>query len=178
MTGNITEAHYVILGNSNSKTFVDLLSQTIAANKLPLRSAFVAACVKRGGLLEQDGFILEEAMVKKRGRPSSDAIKTETPKPKKKERKLVTPKPITPKKAVKDATRVGPPSPSPPPQESRVEMAGGRGHYLFTSEEDMYFQNYAKFLVERDHLISNTAIYKKVRDKVGICCFSTLYPLS
>ncbi|KIM75432.1 hypothetical protein PILCRDRAFT_827355 [Piloderma croceum F 1598] len=166
MGGSINDADYVILGNTLSKTFPDLLAQTTAVNKLPLRSAFIVDCVKHAALLDVDNYVLEEYIPpKKRGRPSVVTMKAEKPKEKiqKKEPRKTTPK----KKAVQPVEQIrcdGPPSPTPPPLSTRIELSGG--HFRFSDEEVNFFKRYARHLVEMDHLISNTAIFKRLYEKM------------
>jgi hypothetical protein len=168
MGGSINDADYVILGNTMSKTFPDLLAQTTAVNKLPLRSAFIADCVKHAALLDVDNYVLEEYVPpKKRGRPSVAAMKAEKPKEKiqKTEPRKITSK----KKAIQPVEQIrydGPPSPTPPPLSTRIELSGG--NFRFSDEEVNFFKRYARHLVEMDHLISNTAIFKRLYEKVSL----------
>lgn len=162
MSGSITDANYVILGNSQSKTYQDLLAQATAANKIPLRNTFIADCVKYEGLLDQNDYVLEDYVPpKKRPRTSTvGAVKEEKPKKEKKEKTKAAPK-----KTVDPIPHNGPPSPSPPPSKDKVNCVGG--HYLFTAEEIEYFKRYARCLIERDLKVTNTAIMKKLHAKVG-----------
>jgi hypothetical protein len=175
MGGSINDADYVILGNTLSKTFPDLLAQTTAVNKLPLRSAFIVDCVKHAALLDVDNYVLEEyTPPKKRGRPSVGTMKAEKPKEKKEPRKM-TPK----KKAIQPVGQIrydGPPSPTPPPLSTRIELPGG--YFRFSDEEVNFFKRYARHLVETDHQISNTAIFKRMHEKVSLSTVPALHQLS
>jgi len=50
----------------------------------------------------------------------------------------------------------GPPSPSPPPESTKVLRC--EGNYSFSEPERAYVSRYVQFLIERDPSISNTAI--------------------
>jgi hypothetical protein len=174
MGGSINDADYVILGNTLSKTFPDLLAQATTANKLPLRSVFIIDCVKHEALLDVDNYVLEEYIPpKKRGRPNVATVKAEKPK---KEREEKEPKKkMTPKKKVNQSMAQirhnGPPSPTPPPTSTRLELPGG--HFRFSDEEVNFFSRYARHLVEVDHQISNTAIFKRMHEKVSLSTIPT-----
>jgi hypothetical protein len=163
MGGSITDADYVVLGNTSSKTFPDLLAQATAANKLPLRSAFIVDCVKHEALLDINDYVLEEyTPPKKRGRTSVASVKAEKPREKKE-------KPTPKKKAdqgVAPTRHDGPPSPTPPPASTRVELPGG--HFRFSDEEVNFFKRYARHLLEMDHQISNAAIFKRLCEKASL----------
>lgn len=167
MGGSISDADYVVLGNTLSKTFPDLLAQTTAANKLPLRSAFIVDCVKHEALLDINDYVLEEYVPpKKRGRPNVIATKAEKAgKPKEKKESN---RPTTNKRTEKPMVPIrhtGPPSPTPPPVSTRVALPGG--HFRFSDEEVNFFRRYARHLLEMDHQISNTAIFKRLYEKAS-----------
>lgn len=169
MIGNINDADYVVLGNTTSKTFPDLLAQTTAADKLPLRSAFISDCVKHEALLDDSDYILEDFIPqpKKRGRPGMAIAKAETPK------KKVPKEKKPPKKSDEQMAPIsydGPPSPTPPPVSSRVELPSG--YFRFSEEDIAFFRLYARHLVEQDHLISNTSLFKRLHEKVS----SSMHP--
>lgn len=173
MSGSITDANYVILGNSQSKTYQDLLAQATAANKLPLRHIFIADCVKYEGLLDQNDYVLEDYVPpKKRPRTSTAAtVKVERLKKEKKEKVKAAPK-----KTADSIAHNGPPSPSPPPSKDRVNFVGG--NYLFTAEEIDYFKRLARCLIERDLKVTNTAIMKRLHAKVGSLCYIAITSLT
>jgi hypothetical protein len=163
MVGSINDASYVVLGNTMSKTFPDLLAQTTADNKLPLKSSFIVDCVRHEALLDGNDYILEEYVPpKKKGRPSI----VPAGKPKRKQ---------MPKKVEKVAQihHDGPPSPTPPPVSARVELPGG--NFRFNEEEIVFFRDYAQHLVEMDYTISNTAIFKRLHEKVSLAVTSVLH---
>ncbi|KAJ4002376.1 hypothetical protein F5050DRAFT_11320 [Lentinula boryana] len=56
------------------------------------------------------------------------------------------------------------PSPSPPPENSRVVSSAGR--YSYSPLEREYVETYVKVLFERDHHISNTRIAKILHEKM------------
>lgn len=172
MSGSITDANFVILGNAQSKTYQDLLMQATAANKLPLRHTFIADCITHRGLLDQNDYVLEDYVPpKKRPRTSTaGAVKKEKPKVKKEKIKAA------PKKAAGPISHNGPPSPSPVPVKDEVNCIGG--HYAFTTEEVDYFKRYARCLIERDLKISNTAIMKAMQAKVGGSHYTTVVLLA
>jgi hypothetical protein len=163
--GSISEADFVVLGNSQSKTFPDLLAQTTTANKLPLRSSFITDCVKHEALLEISDYVLEEYRPpKKRGRPNVPTSKAETPKngEAKKKKKATSKRNMN--RPVAQIHFGGAPSPSPPPISARIELPGG--NFRFTDEEIDFFRRYVRHLVEKDYLINNAAIFKRLHDKV------------
>lgn len=157
MVGSINDADYVVLGNTMSKTFPDLIAQTIAASKLPLRSGFVADCVKHEALLDVNDYVLEEYVPpKKRGRSSVTTVVASKPRKEKVSKKVN--KPIVPTR------QDGPPSPTPPPVSARVELPGG--NFRFSDEEIDFFRRYARHLLELDHTISNAAIFNRLHKKM------------
>ena len=140
MVGGMSEAHYVIIGNSLSKTYHDLITQATAANKLPLRQTFISDCAKHEGLLNENDYVLEDYVPpKKRGRPSLASTK---PKPDKANKEKASKKEkikATPKKAVDPIPHNGPPYPSLPPGKDQANFIGGL-HLLVHSRRNRLLQ--------------------------------------
>lgn len=162
MVGSISDADYVVLGYPQSSTYKDLISQTKACNKVPLKSTFVTDCVKQMALLDEESYALQGFTPKKKQRTSLATVKVETPK--------VSPK-KEPKRSVKKAQSfiresTPPPGPTPPPLNTRVELTPGSGKYKYPPEEIAWFKKFARFHVDKDPKISNTELFKLVHQQV------------
>ncbi|KAH7929324.1 hypothetical protein BV22DRAFT_1029575 [Leucogyrophana mollusca] len=159
IVNNVNEADYVILF-SRSQTFLGLVREAQDADKLVIQPAFVYDCVAEEALLDETEFVLESMVVATPIKKAKKASQTTKPKETKK------PKRKAPGRPAKEdiASPKGHPSPSPPPQETRVMTNGGK--YLFTDAEIEYFERYAQFLLEQDPTTSATAIGIKMHKKM------------
>lgn len=162
MVGSISDADYIVLGYPQSSTYRDLISQTKACNKVPLKNTFVTDCVKQMALLDEESYVLQGFTSKKKQRTSLATVKVETAK--------VTPK-KEPKRSVKKAQSfvrdpTPPPGLTPPPLNTRVELTPGSGKYKYPPEEIAWFKKFARFHVDKDPKISNTELFKLVHQQV------------
>ena len=151
MVGSIGDANFVVLGYPQSSTYKDLVAQAQACNKVPLKSTFVADCVKHLALLDQESYALHGVSSTKRQRTSS-ATKVERPKKSTRTAKTST------------VGRSLSPGPTPPPLNTRVEAVPGK--FKYPPEEINWFKKFARFHFERDPKISNTMLFKLAHEKV------------
>jgi hypothetical protein len=171
-------ADYSIL-YSRSKTFPDLLKSTIAAEKPAVTASFVHDSVAENTLKDPDDYLFNAPATLKRKRPRATPLNEDQQEEKvqrrreEKSRRRAERK----KKAEEQNTAMndvnqegelhyGTTSPSPPPESTRVQLTGGK--YQFSESEREYLSRYVRFLLERDHLISNTAISHKLFSKVRL----------
>lgn len=152
MVGSISDADFVVLGYPQSSTYKDLIAQAQACNKVPLKSTFVADCIKHMTLLDQEPYALQSVPSTKRQRTSSAAVKVETPKK------------STQMAETFMAGRSLSPGPTPPPLNTRVVAMTGK--FKYPPEEINWFKKFARFHLERDPKISNTMLFKLVHEKV------------
>lgn len=183
ITNNNASADYAIL-YSNSKCFPDLLSSTLAAGKLAINADFVHECVREVALLDPTPYLFEGSLKRKRGRPTlmTQTEKQERARQKreiglqqkeeareaKKQKQEREKKKIEKKfkKEKENSSYTGPPSPTPPPEHTRRQMASG--NFLFSDAEREYVLRYVQILLERDPSVSGTSLASKLFCKVRL----------
>lgn len=181
-------ADYCVL-YSRSTTFKDLRRSTHAAGRPPVNASFVHDCVAQNMLLDPAPYLfpLPSSPSKKRkrevlaGQQSKDTSQAKKlrgmasqvePKQLKKEENSPVSK-IKPKKEDRspmlkmitlDNGRIGARSPTPPPEESHVQLT--RRGVKYSEHERDYALRYVEVLLERDHQMSANAIAANLFRKV------------
>lgn len=195
-------ADYCVL-YSRSTTFKDLRRSTHAAGRPPVNASFVHDCVAQNMLLDPAPYLfpLPSSPSKKRkrevlaGQQSKDTSQAKKsrgmasqvePKQLKKEENSPVSK-IKPKKEDRspmlkmitlDNGRIGARSPTPPPEESHVQLT--RRGVKYSEHERDYALRYVEVLLERDHQMSANAIaanlFRKVSTLESFSCIHTKAP--
>lgn len=194
ITNNHTTADYSVLysGSQKQKTFLDLLRSTIDAGRPAVSANFIRDCVARETLIDDPTPYLFKLTPKKRKRQGSTPLSDEEPpdvvaeerrlernRRQSERRKLAreesTATPASPSakqgKRKKSPTPIlsaptydGPRTPTPPPLHTHIGF-GTSGH-RYTEHEREYVLRYTKILLDRDHMVANSAIGKAMHDKM------------
>ncbi|KAJ6621684.1 hypothetical protein B0H10DRAFT_969944 [Mycena sp. CBHHK59/15] len=145
-----TTADYAIL-SFRSKLFEGLLEAIINDNGKAVKPAFVLDSVEQDMLLDASDYQFEipSKLLQKSNKPSS-----KTDSEKKQAAKRLNP----------GLSRPRIPSPTPPPEHTRVHHAGDK--YKYSEVETEYVLRYATVLFERDHETSLTSLFTKLHAKM------------
>ncbi|KAJ7125638.1 hypothetical protein C8R43DRAFT_713417 [Mycena crocata] len=167
-----TSADFAIL-TSRSKDYETLLETVISSNGTAVKPAFVQDCVAQNMLLEhfQYQFELPEKLLRKvkkvtpRSPAKTDAEKKQAANMRKaKSRKVKKDVDIKTERSSPGPSRPHIPSPSPPPEHTRVSLKGNT--YRYPQVEDEYLLKYAAVLFARDQQMSYSALATKLHRKM------------
>ncbi|KAJ7103587.1 hypothetical protein B0H15DRAFT_222475 [Mycena belliarum] len=158
--------------SSRSRDFESLLETVLSSNGTAVKSAFVLDSVEQKRLMDPDRYQFD-LPPKLQRRKEQKASASSPTKPDTGKKNLQKPKSHKkkPSAVVKegrkspDVDRV--PSPTPPPEHTRVLHHGGNGGtYRYTEAENAYVIRYAEILMERDRHISTAALGAKMHAKM------------
>ncbi|KAJ7092669.1 hypothetical protein C8R44DRAFT_407139 [Mycena epipterygia] len=162
-------ANYAIL-SSRSKDFETLLETVLSSGGIPVKPAFVDESVEQGTLLDpsQYQFDVPAKLLRKVVPPSpakSDAEKKAAANVRKaKARRAKKDAAVKAEKTSPGLSSQRVPSPSPPPEHTRVLHNGIK--YRYPEVEDEYVLRYAAVLFERDRQMSYAALSAKLHAKM------------
>ncbi|KAF9496141.1 hypothetical protein BDN71DRAFT_1446570 [Pleurotus eryngii] len=175
---NNCDADYAVL-HAGSKMFPQLLSGTTDAGRPAVKAAFITDSIASGELEDASAYQFDVPLKHKK-RASTSTIGTPRPKRKgsnlvKVEQADVTPS-LQPQIGIRSAAKKrktstptlsparGTPSPTPPPESSRVEMAPGM--YRYTEDEQAFMFRYFEYLVQFDGTTTTALTAKRLYERM------------